>query len=84
MTSYHWSLLIWGVWFGAFLVLELLAVFDVTPWNTLSWTSWQLQSRSSIFSVAFLAGLAVLLFHVVLRWPNRDKWQPPQGPEGRN
>ena len=80
MSSYHWSLAVWGLWFGAFVVLELLAVKDWVPWNTLSWTSWELQSRSGVFSVAFLAGLFVLLIHVAFRWPSK-RYQPPQEDE---
>ena len=83
MSAWHWSAVIWGVWFAAFVVLELLAAFDRSPWNTLSWTAWELESKSSVFSVAFLAGLAVLAVHIAFRWPNRSRYQPPQEDEHR-
>lgn len=83
MSAYQWGLLVWGGWFFSFVVLELLAVFDKTPWNTLSWTAWQIQAHTPGATVAMAAGLFVLLLHIVLpgHWPSR---RPPEGPEGRN
>lgn len=75
------SFAIWAAWFLAFVAYEVSAAFDAVPWNTLSWTSWELQSRNSAFSIAFLAGLFVLLIHIAFRFPNKKRYQPPQGDE---
>jgi hypothetical protein len=87
VTAFHWSLIVWGCWAALFVVLEFLAVFDKTSWNTLSWTAWQLQARSGLFSIAFAGGLFVLLLHILLpgRWPRRGVGYPKRDePEGRN
>lgn len=87
MSAFRVSLVIWSAWAALFVVLEFLAVFDVVPWNTLSWTAWQLQALSGLFSIAFAAGLFVLLLHIVLpgRWPRRGTGYPKRDePEGRN
>ena len=61
-----WSYSIWGSWFLAFVVLELLAAFKVVPWRTLSSTVWDLIQRTNgIGAIAIVAGLAVLLVHLV-------------------
>jgi uncharacterized metal-binding protein len=60
------SYLIWGSWFAAFAVLELLAVFNVVPWDTLSSTVWDLIQRTNgTAAIAVVAGLAVLAVHLV-------------------
>lgn len=82
-SPYYASLAVYAAWGLSFVSLEMGAVADRTNWNTLSWTAWQLQSRSGLFSLAFAAGLFVLLLHIVLpgRWPaGRER----QGPEGKN
>lgn len=63
------SLAVWGAWAAAFLVLELLAVADVVPWNTLSWTAWQIEAWQAWTGLLFAGGLFVLLLHIVFRWP---------------
>jgi len=63
------SYAVWGIWFAAFIALELLAVFHVAPWKTLSSTAWDLQVRWEWLTVPILAGLSVLLGHIV-RWRN--------------
>lgn len=63
MTS---SWIIWGVWFAAFVVLELLAAFGLVPWRTLSSTVWDLIQRTGgLAAIAVVAGLAVLAVHLV-------------------
>jgi hypothetical protein len=60
------SWLVWGSWFLAFVVLELLAAFGVVPWKTLSTTVWDLIQRTNgIGAIAVVAGLAVLAVHLV-------------------
>jgi hypothetical protein len=60
------SWIAWGAWFAAFAVLELLAVFGVVPWKTLSATVWDLIQRTDgIAAIAVVAGLAVLAVHLV-------------------
>jgi hypothetical protein len=61
-----WSWSVWGAWFAAFVVLELLAAFGLTPWKTLSETVWDLIQRTNgIGAIAIVAGLAVLAVHLV-------------------
>ena len=84
MTPFHWSLLIWGIWGASFLILEMLAVFDRVPWNTLSWTSWQIQARGpGVLSLVAAGGLFVLLLHIVFRWPGHDHRLPREDTEGK-
>lgn len=61
--------LVWAVWFAAFVVLELLAVFNVVPWQTLSSTAWGIEKLSDIAKIVILAGLVVLTVHIVAHWP---------------
>ena len=81
MTSWGWSLAIWLSWAALFLILELWAVtrwpFE-PPWNSLSWTAWQIQARWPITGLAFAGGLFVLLLHIVLpgHWPRRGNKYP--------
>ena len=74
MSPYRKSLIVWMIWVSMFLVLEMLAVFDVVPWNTLSWTAWQSQARWPILGLVFAGGLFVLILHIVIpgsSWPRR-------------
>jgi hypothetical protein len=83
MSPFHWSLAIWAAWGLAFLILELLAVSDRVPWNTLSWTSWQIQARGPGFlSLAAAGGLFVLLLHIVFKWPGHKHKLPVEETEG--
>lgn len=80
--GYHASLAVWSAWILSFATIELSAVSDRVHWNTLSWTAWELQSKSGVFSVAFVGGLAVLMYHIAFKFPRKKTFE--QGPEGRN
>ena len=75
MTPFHWSLLVWGIWtalvVGTFLALELPAVADDTPWNTLTWTLRQMFARSQLFGLVFVGLLAAFVAH--LFWKRAKK-----------
>lgn len=86
MTAFHWSLTVWLSWAALFLVLEIVGLTDRVPWNSLSWTAWQIQARWPITGLAFAGGLFVLLLHIVLpgHWPRRDnKYPEVDEPEGK-
>ena len=62
MTRQAASDLIWAAWFLLFLVFELTAYFQVTPWDTLSSTAWLNEKQYPILRTilfGFLIGLAV-------------------------
>jgi len=65
--------LVWLAWFafafGSWLVLEALGYLRVTPWLTLSETVWQWETDASIVRWVLMAGLTVLMVHLVARWP---------------
>ena len=87
MTAFQISLCVWGIWALLFVTLETLALCDLVPWNTLSWTVWQLQARSGFFSITIAGGLFVLLLHFILpgRWPGRGTEYPKKDePEGES
>jgi hypothetical protein len=63
------SYIVWGSWFLAFVVLELLGVFHAVPWKSLSQTAWTLESLSGWVKIIVLAGLVVLTVHIVAHWP---------------
>lgn len=66
MSKFVWGLVVWGFWLALlFPLLEIPAAANKTPWPTLSWTAWQLQKRIPALSIVILAGLAVLLSHIV-------------------
>jgi hypothetical protein len=71
MSRLQCSLLYWvGCWFLlGFVIPELLAVWGRAPWYTLSATSWRIEDAWRGFQIVFLAGLAVLLAHIVWRFP---------------
>ena len=82
MTPYQTSWLIWGAWLacviGSFLLLEIPAVRDVVPWNTMTWTYRQTFTRHQWFGLLFVGFLAVLTAHMF--WKRAKK----NDPEGRN
>lgn len=60
-------------WLGLFLVEELLAVAKVVPWEPLSDWIWRLEDvkHYGVFiQWVLLVGLAVLLVHLVARFPS--------------
>ncbi|HWU24009.1 MAG TPA: hypothetical protein VN088_20915 [Nocardioides sp.] len=61
--------LVWVGWFAIFLALELTSVFRWTPWQTLSATCWSLETAAPWMRFVLLVGIAVLLVHIVARWP---------------
>ena len=65
-----WSFLVWGLWFCAFVVLELLALRKRSPWITLSETGWSLERFSPWIRIVVFAGLAILLVHIVWGFPS--------------
>lgn len=92
MSQFWSSLLVWGLlWGGLFLLLEFWAVTEwpcAPPWNTLSWTIWQLSARSGYLAMAIAAGMVILTLHFVLpgHWPRRPKgmgWQEKDEKEGK-
>ena len=62
---------VWAAWFAAFVVLELLAVAGVVPWQTLSSTVWAIERLSAWAKIVILAGLCVLTAHIVWGFPDR-------------
>ena len=75
MTPFQWSLLIWGTWGALFLGAELAAWRDLVPWNTLSWTIWQIMARSVVLALAIVGGMFVLLLHFAIGFPNRGRFK---------
>lgn len=63
------SAIVWLGWFGAFVVLELLGYWRLTPWTTLSEFCWQLESYWRGAPFIFYMGLSILAVHIALRWP---------------
>lgn len=63
------SYLVWGIWFVAFVVLELLGRFAGVQWRTLSDTAWSIEQWSWIAKLIVFSGLCILLVHIVFRWP---------------
>lgn len=76
MTHTTWSYLVWGfvlaVCFG---VTEVLSkdVLGVAPWYSLSRTAWGLEALTKWVAIVLIAGLAVLVVHIVFG---------PDGPAG--
>ena len=77
MSAYHSSLLAWGPWLilvvASFLVLEVLALKDVGPWNTLTWTIRQTMARSQLFGLIFFGLLAVFGVHIAWKRGKKDE-----------
>lgn len=61
------SLIVWGAWIAVFLALELPAAFHVTPWMTLSSTSWRAETWWEPVRLILEAFLAVLLLHICFK-----------------
>jgi hypothetical protein len=69
VKSEIWTYLIWGFWFALFLALEIPALFHAVPWTPLSDMAWHLEGISVYFKWLFFLGLAVLLMHIVAKFP---------------
>lgn len=65
------SRIVWGSWLLLFLVLELLGLYRVFPWVTLSETVWDLEAKYRILACLIAGGLFVLTLHLAFRWPER-------------
>lgn len=63
------SAFVWLAWFASFVVLEVLGLWDRVPWFTLSQFVWGAEDQWGIFRWIVLFGLAILLVHLVARWP---------------
>ena len=73
MSTEVWSYVIYGIWFLAWVVLELLGLERArtkVPWWTLSETGWSLERRHSAFKLLFYAGLSILTVHIAFGFPN--------------
>ncbi len=57
--------MIWGAWFLLFVLCELPAVANVTPWPSLSATVWGLQQRWDWTTIPIIGGLAILAVHLI-------------------
>lgn len=68
LTGWDW---VWGAWFAAFVILELLAVSGAVPWQTLSTTAWGVEKLSSWVRLLVAVGLFVLLLHIVWGFPDQ-------------
>ena len=68
-SEWDWDLIVWPLWIGAFLVLELLGIFRKVPWTSLSRFAWKLESLSPVLPYLFMVGLALLLVHIVTGFP---------------
>ena len=75
MSPFAWSLLVWGAWGLLFLMLELAAWRDLTPWNTLSWTVWQIFARSAWLSIVGIGLMFSLLLHFAFGFPTRNRFK---------
>lgn len=63
--------LVWSLWLGLFLLLELSAVAGIVPWQTLSSTArWNEQTYPWLRTVlfGFLIGLGVHIRYPVTLW----------------
>jgi hypothetical protein len=61
------SLIVWGLWLAAFLIIELPAAFGWTPWRTLSETSWNVEQWWEPTRIILEVFLAVLLLHICFK-----------------
>lgn len=71
MSRLTTSDLVWAAWLLLFLVLELTAVFNFTPWDTLSQTSWLNEMRYPWLKpilVGFLIGLVIHIGYQTGLW----------------
>jgi len=67
MTRETWGYIVWAVILGFAAIPELLAAFSKrVPWPTLSETAGNLIVKTNgWFAIAIVAGLAVLIVHLV-------------------
>lgn len=73
MTAEIWSYVVYGVWFAAWALLELLGwkrIRTGVPWLTLSETAWSLERRFTWARIVIFAGLGILLVHIVFGFPS--------------
>lgn len=77
MSPFAWSLIVWGIWLvlvvSSFLSLEILALEDVGPWNTLTWTLRQMFVRSQLFGLVFVGLVAAFITHLFWKRAKRDE-----------
>lgn len=65
------SYIIWAIfWLGVFLPLEMLGVFHVFGWRSLSETTWSLEAAAPWVKALVLCGLMLLASHLCLGWPH--------------
>ena len=75
ITHTTWSYLVWAVWLLLWLIPEILSkdVLGIAPWYSLSRTAWGLEALTKWVAIILIAGLAVLVVHIVFG---------PDGPAG--
>lgn len=72
MSRFVWGCAVYGPWFLAWVALEITSVvWAGCPWPTLSRTAWNLEDKWDWTRILFLAGLGVLLVHIVWGFPGR-------------
>lgn len=67
MMHWNWSYAVWSAWLLEFLLLELLGVFRVGPWVTLSETSWHAEDTYHVLYKLLAGFLLGLSAHITLR-----------------
>lgn len=82
MTPFQISLVVWCAWGLAFLILEVAAWQDWVPWNTLSWTVWQIFARNLWIAIFGIGLMFSLLLHFAFRWPRSSSY-PREDTEGK-
>ena len=65
----RWDYVVWPLWIGLFLVLELSGLWRLTPWTTLSEFSWHLEDEHWLVHALFFGFLIGLVIHIVFRGP---------------
>lgn len=65
----RWSAGVYVSWFLAWVVLELLGYWRVTPWVTLSEFVWNREGKSKLRRLAVYTGFSVLAAHLAVEWP---------------
>jgi hypothetical protein len=69
VTKWVWCYIVWSAWIVLFLGLELSGLWRLTPWVTLSETSWHLEETYRWFYIAFAGFLIGLTVHIVMHVP---------------
>lgn len=64
MTREAWGYLVYGVWFLAWVALELAGWRGFAPWPTLSRTAWNLRDRFPNVVYLWAVGFGLLLMHL--------------------